>query len=133
MAKQPEVNIVSVLQMMKMEMRADDKKAEQQRLDDRERRDEERREEELRREERMMLALRAAQPAVPQTVTIVNHKFPEMKEGEEIDTFIAIFAAALRANNIPEDLWKAKLHSHLNQKKQAEDSDSNTRLRLNIQ
>ena len=63
-----------------------------------------------------MLALKAAQPAVPQTVTILNHKLPEMKETEETDMFVAMFEAALRANNIPEDQWTAKLHSHLSPK-----------------
>ena len=47
-------------------------------------------------------------------MTIVNHKLPDMKEGEEIDTFIAMFEAALRACDIPEEQWKAKLHTHLN-------------------
>ena len=30
--------------------------------------------------------------------------------------FVAIFEAVLRANNIPEDQWTAKLHSHLSPK-----------------
>ena len=64
----------------------------------------------------MILALKAAQPAVPQTVTVVNHELPRMKDGEDIDTFVAMFKAALRANKVPETLWKAKLHSHLNMK-----------------
>jgi len=55
-----------------------------------------------------------AQPAVPQTVTIVNQKLPDMKEGEEIETFLGMFEAALRASNVPANQWCAKLHAHLN-------------------
>ena len=63
-----------------------------------------------------MIALRAAQPAVPQTVAILNHKLPEMKDSEEIEIFVAMFEAALRTNDIPQAQWKAKLHSHLTPK-----------------
>ena len=83
----------------------------------RERRREEREEklhrENERREERL-LALKDAQPAVPQTVTIVNHKLPDMREGEEIETFLGMFKAALKASNVPVDQWCATLHTHLN-------------------
>ena len=120
MAKQPETHIASVLQMM-MEMRAEDDTEERERREEERRREnlrreETRREEELRREESMILALKAAQPAVPQTVTVVNHELPRMKDGEDIDTLVAMFEAALRANNVPDTLWKAKLHSHRNMK-----------------
>ena len=47
---------------------------------------------------------------------IQNHMLPEMREGEEVETFIAMFEAALRTNEIPQAQWKAKLHSHLNLK-----------------
>ena len=77
-------------------------------------REEDRRRDDLRREERLIEALRQAQPAVPQTVTIVNQKLPEMREGEDIDTFVAVFKAVLRANNIPQAQCSAKLHSQLN-------------------
>ena len=53
---------------------------------------------------------------MPHVVTILNHKLPEMKDSEEIDMFVAMFEAALRENNIPEDQWIAKLHSHLSPK-----------------
>ena len=61
-----------------------------------------------------MLALKEAQPVVPQTVTIVNQKLPDMKEGEEIETFLGMLEAALRASKVPETQWCAKLHAHLN-------------------
>ena len=51
---------------------------------------------------------------MPQTVTIVNHKLRDMREGEEIETFLGMFKAALRASNVPVDQWCAKLHTHLN-------------------
>ena len=108
MAREQESNVTAMMQMM-LKMRAEDRKAEQRWVE----REEARREEDLRREERMLLALRAAQPAVPQTVTIQNHKLPEMREGEEVETFIAMFKAALRTNKIPQAQWKPKLHSHL--------------------
>ena len=49
-------------------------------------------------------------------MTIVNSKLPDMKDNEDIDTFIAMFEAALTAGNVPDDQWKAKLHAHLNPK-----------------
>ena len=61
-----------------------------------------------------MTALKEAQPAVPQTVTIMNHKLSDMTDGEETEKFIAMFEAALRASKIPEEQWCAKLHAHLN-------------------
>ena len=103
MAKQPEANIASVLQLM-MQMRTDDREAEQRREDRIEREEQNKREVE-RREERLLLALKEAQPAVPQTVTIVNQKLPDMREGEEIETFLGMFEAALRASNVPTNLF----------------------------
>ena len=67
-----------------------------------------------RTEERLLIALKEAQPAVPQTVTIVNQKLPDMREGEQIETFLGMFEAALRASNVPLDQWCAKLRTHLN-------------------
>ena len=113
MAKQPEANIASVLQLM-MQMRTDDREAEQRREDRRIEREEQNKREVERREERLLLALKEAQPAVPQTVTIVNQKLPDMREGEEIETFLGMFEAALRASNVPANQWCAKLHAHLN-------------------
>ena len=114
--------MASVLQLM-IQMRADDKEADRVRQEERDRLEQER---EIRRIEReaqaqrdtreMITTLRAAQPAVPQTVTIVNHDLPKMKDDDEIETFIAMFEAALRSSNVSEDRWVAKLHSHLSPK-----------------
>ena len=72
------------------------------------------REERTQRETRdMITTLRTSQPAVPQTVTLVNQKLPDMREGEEIETFLGMFEAALRASKVPIDQWCAKLHAHL--------------------
>ena len=83
---------------------------------EKEKREEARRAEDLQRQERFMLELRVAQPAVLQTVIVLNHKLPEMRESEDIETFVAMFEAALWSNNIPKNLWKAKLHAHLTTK-----------------
>ena len=122
MAKDTDPNMTAILQLM-MEMKAEDRRAEQRREDreeerrrETERKDQLRREEDHKREETFLIALKAAQPAVPQIVTILNHKLPDMKDNEDIDMFVAMFEAALRANNIPEEQWKAKLHSHLSPK-----------------
>ena len=113
MAKQPDPRMASVMQML-LQMRADDGEAERVRQDERDKREQEREERAQRDTREMISTLRAAQHAVPQTVTIVNQKLPEMKEREEIDTFVAMFDAALRANNVPHNQWTAKVHSQLN-------------------
>ena len=60
-----------------------------------------RREEERKaREARLLTALKEAQPAVPQTITILNTKLPEMKDTDDTELFIAMFEAALRSNKI---------------------------------
>ena len=101
----------------------DREEEERRRIEREERREEERREQEERRrnddrerEERIIRTLKQSQPTIPQTVTIVNSKLPDMKDNEDIDTFIAMFEAALTAGNVPDDQWKAKLHAHLNPK-----------------
>ena len=93
---------------------AERRELEIRREDERRELEERRREDDLRREERIIRTLKETQTAVPQTVTIVNSKLPEMKQDEDIDTYIAMFEAALTASNTPLDQWKAKLHSHLN-------------------
>ena len=111
MAKESQTSMADVLQLM-LKMRADDRAAEEKKEQERERREElirqdrERRDEDVRREaerreERLLTALKEAQPVVPQTVTIVNQKLPDMKEEEEIETFIGMFEAALRASRVP--------------------------------
>ena len=124
MAIGPDTSMVEVMQMM-LKLQSDNREADLRR--DREReierqtRDDQLRREAEQREERLLLALKEAQPIVPQTVTIVNQKLPEMKEGEEIEVFVSMFEAALRASNVPEQQWFAKLHAHLN---------PNTKLRI---
>ena len=61
----------------------------------------------------MILALREAQPAVPQTVHISNVKLPKMVENEDVEIFIELFEAAMTDGNIPHDSWKSKLHAAL--------------------
>jgi len=66
-----------------------------------------------RREKRMLLAIKEAQPAVPQTVRIENVKVPKMTKNEDAEIFIKLFEAALNDNGIREDKWKEKLHAAL--------------------
>ena len=73
----------------------------------------------LRREERLFTTLREAQPVVPQTITIQNHKLPEMKDVEDAELFVTMFEAALRSNNVPHVQWKNKLNAHLSLKSKA--------------
>ena len=70
-------------------------------------------------EERLLTALREAQPVVPQTITIQNHKLSEMKEGDDAELFVTMFEAALRSNNVPHAQWKNKLHAHVSLKSEA--------------
>ena len=76
----------------------------------------EQKETDLRREQRLLATLMDAQSAVPQAVTIQNHKLPEMKDSDDAELFMPLFEAALVSNNIPMDQWKDKLHSHLSMK-----------------
>ena len=96
-------NITAIMQMM-LEMKTQDRQAEQRRIEREETRMEEmrvaeqkriereeiRQEEQLKREECKLIALRAAQPVVPQTVTMQNHTLPKITEQEEIETFVAV-------------------------------------------
>ena len=74
------------------------------------------REDNVRREELLIQTLKAAQTAKPPTVKLVDSKIPDMKDGEDIETYVAMFEAALTANGIEEDHWLAHLHAHLNTK-----------------
>ena len=65
------------------------------------------------REERLLLALKNAQPVVPQMVHIQNIKLPRMTENEDVEVFIELFEAALIDNDIDHDKWKGKLHTAL--------------------
>ena len=89
MAREAEQNSVQQMLQMMITMRMEDQKREQAREDTRERERIEQREkddlsEERRQQEqaRLLTTLRETQPAVPQRVTINNHKVPLMKEGD---------------------------------------------------
>ena len=117
MAKTPEASMAEVMQLMlkmQTENREADLRRERDRETERDRREDQLRREAEQREERILRALKESQRTVPQTVTIVNQRLPEMKEGEEVEVFVGMFEAALRASNVPEDQWCAKLHAHLN-------------------
>ena len=117
MAKGPDTSMAEVMQMM-LKMQTENREADLRRERDREterlRRDDQLRREAEQREERILLALKETQPVVPQIVTIVSQKLPDMKEGEEVEVIFGMFEAALKASNVPEDQWCAKLHAHLN-------------------
>ena len=81
-----------------------------------ERRD--RREQEIRneaelREAKLLMALKDAQPAVPQTIHLDNTKLPTMSKGEDVELFIELFETALTVGGVPEDKWTAKLQAAL--------------------
>ena len=74
------------------ERRAEDWRREERRG----RREQEIRDETERREDKLLLALKEAQPAVPQTVHLDNTKLPTMTKGDDIDLFIEMFESAMR-------------------------------------
>jgi len=95
-------------------LRRDDEKRE--RRDELERRleDQARREEENRaREDRLFATMRDIRPPAPVQNPNPNIDLPKMRESDEIASFIPIFETALRINTVPEELWKAKLLSHI--------------------
>jgi len=117
MAKSPDNKMTDVMQLM-LKMQTENSEADLRRERDREaerdRREDQRRKEAEAREERILIALKEAQPVVPQTVTLMNHKLPKMEQGDQIEHFVSLFEAALKAAKIPEDQWCTKLHSNIN-------------------
>ena len=99
MSRENEKSSMERIMEMVIQMQTQQNEQALKREPEREKREEDRRRDDLRREERLIETLRKAQSAVPQAVTIVNHKLLEMKEGEEIDSFVAMFEAALRAKS----------------------------------
>ena len=93
----------------RQEEKREDERREARRVQEEYEREEKRQE----REDRLLLAIKEAQPAVPQTVQIHSCKLPKMKEGEDITSFIELFEAALQDYNIPHDQWKARVHNAL--------------------
>ena len=71
------------------------------------------REEAAEREIKMLATLKAAQPAVPQTVHLDSTKLPVMSKGEDLELFIELFESALTAGGVPEGKWVPKLHAAL--------------------
>ena len=61
----------------------------------------------------MLLALRENRTVAPQAIIVQSQKLPKMHESDDVETFIELFEAALRANEISPDLWKRKLHAQL--------------------
>ena len=108
-------------------IKREEKREEEQRVrDDARRRERERWEYDMKRdrderEEKLLIALRDTQPAVPQTVFIGSTKLPKMAEGEDVQTFIELFEAAMSDNKVPPEQWKGKIHAAL---------DSQTKLRV---
>ena len=122
MAKQEKSNMDKMMEMF-MRMREDDRKEreeerkerEAERLDRqeelrlrKEKRQRDEAEREDRREERrlLMVELREAQPVVPQTVQIMQHKLPTMTESDDVEEFIRQLEVALKSSNFPRDKWK---------------------------
>ena len=105
---------------------------EEKRLQDRQDREENRRREEQIKEDRMiqrearereaaaerevqlLATLKAAQPAVPQTIHLDNTKLPVMEQGEDVQVYLELFESALTAGRVPADEWLPKLHAALN-------------------
>ena len=85
----------------------------------RDREEERRREDDIReeraaeREVKLLATLKAAQPAVPQTVHLDSTKLPTMTKGEDIELFIELFESALSAGGVPPEKWVPKLHASL--------------------
>ena len=116
---------------MMLTMRMEDQKRERDREDRLERekreqieREEQREERRIEREEtrkrkekeqqaQLITTLKEAQPAVPQRITINNHKVPQMKEGDNLESFIYQLEAALLSLKIPRDEWRPYIHSQI--------------------
>ena len=131
MARESEKTSVETLMEMMISMQVEEKKREQARERQEEEREErrgrERREEkaerreleakrqeaQLAREERLLVSLKAAQPVVPQKVTISSNRLPLMKPGDDIEVFIPQVSGALVAMNIPAVEWKGHIYSQV--------------------
>ena len=138
MTKQVEKSGVDKIMELFMQMRQDDKEREDRRLKDIQEREERReierlerevrrkkedrdrdreeREREERREERqarLIQQLKEAQPAIPQTIQINQHKLPVMTDKDDVENFIGQLEIALRTGNVPRDNWKQHLLSQL--------------------
>ena len=64
--------------------------------EERRREREEMRRERDEREEKLLLALKQAQPVVPQTIHLDNIQVPQMNKGEDVEKFLAVFESAMK-------------------------------------
>ena len=71
------------------------------------------REQAAEREVQLLATLKAAQPAIPQTVHLDSIKLPVMSKGEDLELFLEPFESALMAGGVPEAKWVPKLHASL--------------------
>ena len=71
------------------------------------------REQAAEREVQLLATLKAAQPAIPQTVHLDSTKLPMMTKGEDLELFLELFESALTAGGVPEAKWVPKLHASL--------------------
>ena len=61
----------------------------------------------------MLTQLKEAQPAVPQQVTISQHKLPLITKEDDVEIFVRQLEVALRTAKIPQEKWKQSLLSQL--------------------
>ena len=120
MAKLSETDKLAKILASMMERDAERDQERRDREIEREQLRREREEERQRREDRcdketreMILALREAQPVVPQTIHIDSTKLPKMTDTEDIETFLELFEIAMEDNHIPQAKWKSKVHAAL--------------------
>ena len=116
MASKNEMSLAEIMQQMLTMQAASEERARLR--EDRDKRERREWEETMRadrdeRERKLLMALKDAQPVVPQTVHIQNVKLPRMTEGEDVEIFIELFEAALLDNDIDDGKWKGKLHTAL--------------------
>jgi len=61
----------------------------------------------------VITTLREAQPAVPQRITINNHKLSPMKETDNLESLVLQLEATLVSLKITRDDWKQYIHSQV--------------------
>jgi len=64
------------------------------------------------REDRLLRVLTERPPA-RNPIQRTTIELPKMNETEDVEQFIPLFEMALRVNRVPENLWRAKLMSHI--------------------
>ena len=105
MAQKNDTSLADIMQqMLTMQMENDNRAREREERREKDRDD---------REAKLLLALKEAQPAVPQTVHLDNIKLPTMNKGEDVEVFVELFETAMRVGEVPEAKWTSKLHAAL--------------------